>query len=144
MSSGHRFFFKYVKLLAEQLWQIWRRYAAALVFSLSAKNLRGEADNRPPPPPAVRGLRELLDYLGYILHKLVFLLYMARDVRFHFIFVVVEYVADDHVWCRGVNVRFSRRYRKPMQRLPPLCCALSCEFCGSISEEISHILFMSE
>ena len=42
-------FWKCVKLLAEQLWQIWR----AAVFPLSAKNLRGGADNR---PPAVRGL----------------------------------------------------------------------------------------
>ena len=31
---------KLVKLLAEQLWQIWRRYAPPF-FSLSAKNLRG-------------------------------------------------------------------------------------------------------
>ena len=40
-------FWKCVKLLAEQLWQIWRRYAPPF-FSLSGKNLRGGADNRPP------------------------------------------------------------------------------------------------
>ena len=43
-------FFKCAKLLAEQLWQIWR----AAVFSLSAKNLKG-ADNRPPPPRPCAG-----------------------------------------------------------------------------------------
>ena len=37
---GSSLFWKCVKLLAEQLWQIWRRYAPPF-FSLSAKNLRG-------------------------------------------------------------------------------------------------------
>ena len=47
-------FWKCDKLLAEQLWQIWRRYAPPF-FLLSAKNLRGGgADNR--LPSAVRGL----------------------------------------------------------------------------------------
>ena len=31
-SSGHRFFWKCAKLLAEQLWQIWRRYAPPFFF----------------------------------------------------------------------------------------------------------------
>ena len=53
-------FWKCVKLLAEQLWQIWRRH----VFSLSAKNLRGGADNR---PPAVRGLNTELCFARWIL-----------------------------------------------------------------------------
>ena len=47
---GHRVivFWKCVKLLAEQLWQIWRR---AAVFSLSAKNLRwGRGGGGYPPP----------------------------------------------------------------------------------------------
>ena len=47
------FFWKCAKLLAEQLWQVWRRYAP-LFFLLSAKNLSG-VDIR---PPAVRGLRQ--------------------------------------------------------------------------------------
>ena len=43
-------FWKCVKLLAEQLWQIWRRYAP-LFFAICEKP--EGADNR---PPAVRGL----------------------------------------------------------------------------------------
>ena len=49
------FFCKCVRLLAEQLWQIWRRVA---VFSLSAKTLRG-VDIRPPPPGRARVNRKL-------------------------------------------------------------------------------------
>ena len=53
---GHRVivFWKCDKLLAEQLWQIWRRYSySPPFFSLSAKNLRGGgADNRTPRPYA--------------------------------------------------------------------------------------------
>ena len=54
---GSSFFWKCVKLLAEQLWQIWRCYAPPF-FSLSAKNLRGERIIA--PPPAVRGLTRSL------------------------------------------------------------------------------------
>ena len=60
---GSSFFWKCVKLLAEQLWQNWRRHALPF-FSLSAKNLRGRITA--PPPPAVRGLRQLWIWSGYI------------------------------------------------------------------------------
>ena len=52
VSSGHRFFLKCVKLLAEQLWQIWRRYAPPF-FHYLRETWGGGADNR---PPTVRGL----------------------------------------------------------------------------------------
>ena len=46
---GHRVvvFYECVKLLTEQLWQIWRRYAPPF-FSLSAKNLTGGLKSTPP------------------------------------------------------------------------------------------------
>ena len=52
---GHRVivFWKCVKLLTEQLWQIWWRYAPPF-FSICEKPEGGGADNRPPP---VRGLK---------------------------------------------------------------------------------------
>ena len=45
-------FWKCVKLLAEQLWQIWRRYAPPFFCYLRKTWGGGGADNR---PPAVRG-----------------------------------------------------------------------------------------
>ena len=50
---GSSFFWKCVKLLAEQLWQIWQGYAPPF-FTICEKPGGGGADNR--PPPAVRGL----------------------------------------------------------------------------------------
>ena len=50
--SGSSFFWKCVKLLAEQVWQIWRRYAPPFSRYLR-KTLRGAEIN---PPPPVRGL----------------------------------------------------------------------------------------
>ena len=47
-SSGRRFFWKCVKLLAEQLRQIWRRYAPPF-FRYLRRILRGEGWNHPPP-----------------------------------------------------------------------------------------------
>ena len=51
---GSSFFRKCVKLLAEQLWQIWRRYVPPF-FRYLRKTVRG-GWNQPPPRP-VRGLR---------------------------------------------------------------------------------------
>ena len=45
------FFRKCVKLLAEQLWKIWRRYAPPF-FSLSGKNRTGGVEITPPPAGA--------------------------------------------------------------------------------------------
>ena len=56
--SGSSFFWKCVKLLAEQLWQIWRRYAPP--FSpLSTKNLTG-GWNQPPPAGARVNTEQLI------------------------------------------------------------------------------------
>ena len=65
-------FFKCVKLLAEQLWQIWRRYAPPFFpfffsvrilffFRYLRKTWGGGADNR---PPAVRGLKVRSVFVG--------------------------------------------------------------------------------
>ena len=52
---GSSCFWKCVKLLSEQLWQIWRRVGR---FFAICEKPEG-ADNRPPPPPpAVRGIEE--------------------------------------------------------------------------------------
>ena len=71
---GHRVivFWKCVKLLAEQLWQIWRRYAP---------RWGGGADNR---PPAVRRLTRAP--LGGISSPppLVFLRYLLNLCRYHY------------------------------------------------------------
>ena len=60
---GHEviFFWKCVKLVAEQLWQIWQRFASPFFRYLRKKLREGEGvDSR---PPAVRGFNQALLYV---------------------------------------------------------------------------------